>query len=111
MGVAPQTSGRAVPAPGSAWAPFRHRLFAAMWTAQFISNIGGWMQTVGAQWLMLSLTGSATYVALVSTAGSLPVMLFAVAAGAIGDLVDRRRFLGRAPAAARPGYPSRRRPA
>src|SRR6202522_4305524 len=51
------------------------------------------MQTVGAQWLMLTMTGSAAYVALVSTAGSLPVMLFAVAAGAIGDLVDRRRFL------------------
>jgi predicted MFS family arabinose efflux permease len=64
-----------------------------MWTAQFISNVGGWMQTVGAQWLMLTLTGSAAYVALVSTASSLPVMLFAVAAGAIGDLVDRRRFL------------------
>ncbi|HEY0718358.1 MAG TPA: MFS transporter, partial [Streptosporangiaceae bacterium] len=77
----------------SAWAPFRHRLFAEMWTAQFVSNVGSWMQTVGAQWLMLSLTGSAVYVSLVSTAGSLPVMLFAVAAGAIGDLVDRRRFL------------------
>src|SRR6202522_2572598 len=51
------------------------------------------MQTVGAQWLMLTMTGSAAYVALVSTASSLPVMLFAVAAGAIGDLVDRRRFL------------------
>src|SRR5580692_1939218 len=78
---------------GSAWAPFRHRLFAAIWTAQFVSNIGSWMQTVGAQWLMLTLTGSATYVALVSTAGSLPVVLFAVLAGAMGDLVDRRRFL------------------
>jgi MFS family permease len=64
-----------------------------MWTAQFVSNIGSWMQTVGAQWLMLTLTGSATYVALVSTAGSLPVVLFAVLAGAMGDLVDRRRFL------------------
>jgi MFS family permease len=80
-------------ARSQAWSPFRHRLFAAMWTAQFVSNIGGWMQTVAAQWLMLTLTGSAAYVALVSTAGSLPVMLFAVAAGAIGDLVDRRRFL------------------
>jgi MFS family permease len=64
-----------------------------MWSAQFVSNIGSWMQTVAAQWLMLSLTGSAAYVALVSTAGSLPVLLFGVAAGAIGDLVDRRRFL------------------
>ena len=61
--------------------------------AQFLSNIGGWMQTVGAQWLMLTLTGSATYIALVQTAASLPVVIFAVAAGAIGDLVDRRKFL------------------
>jgi MFS family permease len=77
----------------SAWAPFRHRLFAAMWGAQFVSNIGSWMQTVAAQWLMLTLTGSATYVALVQTAAGLPVVLFAVLAGTIGDLVDRRRFL------------------
>jgi MFS family permease len=64
-----------------------------MWSAQFVSNIGGWMQTVAAQWLMISLTTSATYVALVQTAASLPVVFFAVLAGAIGDLVDRRRFL------------------
>jgi MFS family permease len=77
----------------AAWAPFRHRLFAAMWGAQFVSNTGGWMQTVAAQWLMLTLTSSAAYVALVQTAASLPVLLFAILAGTIGDLVDRRRFL------------------
>jgi MFS family permease len=81
------------PAPVSAWAPFRQRWFAAMWSAQFVSNIGSWMQTVGAQWLMLTLTGSATYVALVQTASSLPVVVFAVLAGAAGDLVDRRHLL------------------
>jgi predicted MFS family arabinose efflux permease len=86
-------SGTSAPPPGSAWAPFRHRLFAAMWGAQFISNTGSWMQTVAAQWLMLTLTGSATYVALVQTAAGLPVLLFAVVAGTVGDLVDRRRFL------------------
>jgi MFS family permease len=64
-----------------------------MWLAQFVSNVGGWMQTVGAQWLMLSLTSAAAPVALIQTASSLPVLLFAVPAGAIGDLVDRRRFL------------------
>jgi MFS family permease len=64
-----------------------------MWGAQFISNIGSWMQTVAAQWLMLTLTGSATYVALVQSAASLPVVLFAVLAGTIGDLVDRRPLL------------------
>ena len=62
--------------------------FAAMWGAQFVSNVGSWMQTVGAQWLMLSLTTSATYVALIQTAASLPIVLFAVLAGTIGDLFD-----------------------
>lgn len=81
------------PAASSAWAPFRYRSFAVMWNAQFVSNVGSWMQTVGAQWLMLTLTSSAAYIALVQTAASLPVVFFAVAAGAIGDLVDRRRFL------------------
>jgi hypothetical protein len=64
-----------------------------MWLAQFVSNVGGWMQTVGAQWLMLSLTTAAAPVALIQTASSLPVLLFAVPAGEVGDLVDRRRFL------------------
>ncbi len=64
-----------------------------MWSAQFVSNIGSWMQTVAAQWLMLTLTSSATYVALVQTAASLPIVLFAVVAGAAGDLVDRRKYL------------------
>ena len=64
-----------------------------MASAQFLSNVGGWMQTVGAQELMLTLTTSATPVALIQTAAGLPVILLAVPAGAIGDLVDRRRLL------------------
>jgi len=64
-----------------------------MASAQFVSNIGSWMQTVGAQELMLTLTTSATMVALIQTAAGLPVVLLSVPAGAIGDLVDRRRLL------------------
>jgi len=64
-----------------------------MSSAQFVSNIGSWMQTVGAQWLMLTLTSSAAFIALIQTAASLPVLLFSVPAGVVGDLVDRRRFL------------------
>src|SRR5271155_985284 len=82
-----------VPARSSAWAPFRSSAFRTMATAQFVSNIGSWMQTVGAQELMLTLTSSATLVALIQTASGLPVVLLAVPAGAIGDLVDRRRLL------------------
>jgi MFS family permease len=51
------------------------------------------MQTIGAQELMLTLTTSVTLVALIQTAAGLPVVLFALPAGAIGDLVDRRRLL------------------
>jgi hypothetical protein len=35
----------------SAWAPLRIRLFRTLWLATLVSNIGTWMQTVGAQWL------------------------------------------------------------
>jgi MFS family permease len=92
-GAAAAAGSLSAAAPASAWSPFRYRLFAAMWGAQFVSNVGSWMQTVAAQWLMLTLTSSAAYVALVQTAAGLPVVLFAVLAGTIGDLVDRRRFL------------------
>jgi predicted MFS family arabinose efflux permease len=64
-----------------------------MASAQFLSNVGTWMQTVGAQELMLTLTTSATLVALIQTAAALPVVLLALPAGAIGDVVDRRRLL------------------
>jgi MFS family permease len=75
------------------FAPLRVGAFRTLWLAQFTSNIGGWMQTVGAQWLMLSLSGSAAYLAFVQSAASLPVLLFAIPAGVAGDLFDRRRLL------------------
>jgi MFS family permease len=64
-----------------------------LWTAQFVSDIGTWAQTVGAQWFLVSVSGSAALVALVQTATSLPVVLLAVPAGVVADLVDRRRLL------------------
>jgi MFS family permease len=80
-------------APASAWAPLRHPVYRALWISQFVSNVGTWMQTVGAQWLMGSLGGNALEVALVQAAITLPVFLVALPAGAIGDIVDRRRLL------------------
>lgn len=78
---------------GSTWQPLRLRVFRALWLAQFVSNIGSWMQTVGAQWLITERSGSAGLVALVQTAASLPVLLLGVPAGALADMVDRRRLL------------------
>jgi MFS family permease len=77
----------------SAWAPLRIPLYRALLIAQFASNIGTWMQTVGAQWLMGDLTHDPLQVALVQTATSLPVFLFGFPAGAVGDVFDRRRVL------------------
>jgi len=78
---------------GSAWAPLRHPSFAVIWTAALVSNIGTWMNDVGAGWLMTTLSPSPTMVALVQTAMTLPVLLFALPAGALADIVDRRRLL------------------
>lgn len=58
-----------------------------------MSNLGSLVQTVGASWLMLGLTGSATLVALVQAATALPVVLFALIAGALADGHDRRRLM------------------
>jgi MFS family permease len=77
----------------SSLAPLRHSPFRELFAAQFLSNIGTWMQTVAAQWLMVTLEHSALMVALVQTAISLPVVLLALPAGALGDIVDRRRLL------------------
>lgn len=77
----------------SAWAPLRIRAFRALWMAQFASNVGTWMQVVGAQWLMGDLGGGALAIALVQAASSLPIFLLVVPAGALGDIVDRRRLL------------------
>jgi MFS family permease len=77
----------------SPWSPLRHGLFRGLWIATIVSNIGTWMHEVGAGWLMTSLSSSPSMVALVEAADSLPVMLLALPAGAIADIVDRRRLL------------------
>src|SRR5579862_8251326 len=76
-----------------AWSPFSHGLFRSMWIAATASNIGTWMHTVGAAWMMTLLAPSPLLVALVQTATTLPVLLVALPAGAMADTVDRRAML------------------
>ena len=92
----PDRSARA-PAPLS-WrattlAPFQNRIFLAIWSASLLSNFGGLIQTVGAQWLMTSLAPSADMVALVQASQTLPIMLLSLAGGAIADVWDRRMIM------------------
>ena len=79
-------------APG-AWSPLKIKLFRAMWLAILGSNVGTWVNDVAAAWVMAERTGSPLMVALVQSATTVPVVLLALAAGTLADIVDRRRYL------------------
>src|SRR5689334_13743871 len=82
------------PAPGaSMWSSLLRPVFRSVWIAWVISSTGTWMQIAGAAWLMTSLTPSPLLVALMQTATSLPVFLVGLPAGALADIVDRRKLL------------------
>lgn len=84
----------AVSAEGaSAWSPLRVAAFRALWLAQLTSMIGTWMQTVGAQWLLIDEPNAPMLVSLVQTASTLPMLLLALPAGVLADSFDRRRLL------------------
>ncbi len=84
--------GRPAPpvAESSPWAPLRQHAFRLLWPAVLVSYLGAWMQTVGAQWLLVNTPNPGATVALVQTATTLPVMLLALPAGVLADVFDRR---------------------
>ncbi|MCG5239420.1 MFS transporter [Azospirillum doebereinerae] len=88
--TAPGTGAKPLP---SAFAPLRNRLFAVLWMATALGNVGTFMRDVASSWLVLELSGSPAMVALVQTAGTLPIFLLAIPAGVLSDIMDRRRML------------------
>jgi MFS family permease len=88
MSATDATGGRASP-----WSPFRYRAFTVIWVATVVANVGSWMYSAAAAWLMTGLDSDPLMVSLVQVASTLPVFLFAIPAGALSDIVDRRRFL------------------
>ena len=83
----------AAPRHPSAFAPLAIRAFLAIWIANMMSNVGGWMQTTGAAWEMTGLTKDPIYVAALSAASTLPMFLFCFFAGILADRFDRRRYI------------------
>ncbi|MGC4252601.1 MAG: MFS transporter [Sphingobium sp.] len=77
------------PAPS----PLSIPIFRAVWLASLSSNFGGLIQSVGAAWIMTSLSGSSLMVALVPAATTLPIMLLSLWAGAIADNLERRKVM------------------
>ncbi|WP_303462820.1 MFS transporter [Paracoccus sp. 1_MG-2023] len=76
-----------------ALAPFGYPDFRRLWAATLVSNFGGLVQAVGAAWMMTQLTDSATLIALVQASNTLPIMLLALASGALADIFDRKTLL------------------
>jgi MFS family permease len=91
--MATDGAGPAGTAATSTWAPLRIGVFRGLFIAALTSNIGTWMQTVGAQWFLVERHASPTVIALVQTASLTPTLMLALLAGALADRVDRRRLL------------------
>src|SRR6201997_4410431 len=81
------------PDSASLWRPLRSSTFRNLLIADVVSDVGTFMQSVGAAWLMVSLNAGPIYVALTQTASALPFFILALPAGAIGDIVDRRKLI------------------
>ncbi|HEY7704915.1 MAG TPA: MFS transporter [Acidimicrobiia bacterium] len=77
----------------TAVAPLRISRFRALWTASIFSNVGTFLQSAAAAWLILELTGSATWVGLMSASTTLPFLALALVAGAVADMVERTKVL------------------
>src|SRR5258708_35216677 len=78
---------------GSLWRPLRSATFRNLLVADVVSDVGTFMQSVGAAWLMVSRNAGPTYVALTQTASALPFFITALTEAAIGDIVDRRKVI------------------
>lgn len=73
------------------FAPLSNSVFRNIWLAGSASNMGSIIQATAAAWLMTTLTTSPMLIAMVQTAATVPMVLFALAAGASADLFDKRK--------------------
>ncbi len=78
---------------GSLREPLRRPVYRALWVAAIVSNVGTWMHDTAAAWTMATLAPSPILVSLMQTATSAPFFVLALPAGALADIIDRRRLL------------------
>lgn len=70
-----------------------HRDFRNFWTAQSISLVGTWMQTLSLPWVAYTLSPSPFYLGLASAVQYFPLLLLSLPAGAVADQADRRKLV------------------
>src|ERR1700728_1018836 len=90
MTQVPPSDAAASPSP---WRPLGNATFRNLLVSNLVSDIGTFMQSIGAAWLMTSLTNNPLYIALIQTATALPFFLLALPAGSFGVIFDRRRLI------------------
>ena len=75
------------------WRAFRHRNFRILYPANAASNIGGWVQRIAQDWLVLELTNSGFYLGLVTALQFAPVWFVSLPGGALADRFNKRKVL------------------
>ena len=71
----------------------RNRVYRTLWLASLLSGTCVAAQETAATWVMNSLGTSSLFLSLISTVSSLPFFLFTLPAGALADIVDRRKLI------------------
>src|ERR1700747_3113427 len=77
----------------STFTALRNPVFRSLWFAGVLSGTCVAAHDFAATWVMYKLGASALFLSLMSTVASLPFFLFTLPAGALADIVDRRKFL------------------
>ncbi len=72
---------------------FKHRNYQILYPANTMSNIGTWSQRVAQDWLVLQLTGSPTYLGIVTGLQFLPSLFFSMHGGVLADRFNKRKVL------------------
>ena len=94
QGPAPEVRPHTPPAGVlSVWTTLRLKAFRAFWIAGLFSMIGSWMQMIGSAWLMTDMSSSPFMIALVQAAQMIPTLFLAFIAGALADMIDRRKYM------------------
>jgi len=72
---------------------FTYRDFSLLWAGAFTSSVGTWMQSVAQSWLVLTISGKASYLAWAAVLQDTPFLVLSLFGGVLADRMDRRRIL------------------
>ncbi len=79
--------------PSSTWGVLRHTHFRRVWAASFVSNSGNWMELVGIQMTVATITGELKMLGIHGAATLTPILVFGLFGGLAADRFNRRTLL------------------